>query len=248
MRLTLRTTINAVPRVSPMMAGTLRMISWDEPTEGKPSTDDAESSDEDDPEILKLPGHQELIAQEFTIPVAQLADDLPLDILSQDDEHPIPHVLSRTLMPYLQWSACVEGAAEPSRCRSRSIWIPRRFAILPSSGIQRRSSLLPFERRKRRKKALRVTKEKTSGKKVGKTTKYSGKRTKPSKKEAIVSIARESRAKKKKRTTKEKRRTKKDLRNRSGELCRKKRYARARRLKIRRRPAKEKKPRSRRGS
>ncbi|GBG62143.1 hypothetical protein CBR_g29342 [Chara braunii] len=54
MRLTLRTTINAVPRVSPMMAGTLRMISWDEPAEGKPSTDDAESSDKDDPEILKL--------------------------------------------------------------------------------------------------------------------------------------------------------------------------------------------------
>ncbi|GBG59001.1 hypothetical protein CBR_g24349 [Chara braunii] len=58
------------------------------------------------------PGHQELIAQELTIPVAQLADDLPLDIISQDDKHPIPHVLSRTLTPYLQWSACVEGAAE----------------------------------------------------------------------------------------------------------------------------------------
>ncbi|GBG58774.1 hypothetical protein CBR_g174 [Chara braunii] len=58
------------------------------------------------------PGHQKLITQELTIPVAQLADDLPLDIISQDDEHPIPHVLSRTLTPYLQWSACVEGAAE----------------------------------------------------------------------------------------------------------------------------------------
>ncbi|GBG61287.1 hypothetical protein CBR_g19820 [Chara braunii] len=58
------------------------------------------------------PGHQELIAQELTILVAQLADDLPLDIISQDDEHPIPHVLSRTLMRYLQWLACVEGAAE----------------------------------------------------------------------------------------------------------------------------------------
>ncbi|GBG87532.1 hypothetical protein CBR_g45590 [Chara braunii] len=34
--------------------GTLRMISWDEPAEGKSSTDDAERSDEDDPEILKL--------------------------------------------------------------------------------------------------------------------------------------------------------------------------------------------------
>ncbi|GBG92497.1 hypothetical protein CBR_g55770 [Chara braunii] len=50
--------------------------------------------------------------KELTILVAQLADDLPLDIISQDDEHPVPHVLSRTLIPYLQWSACVEGAAE----------------------------------------------------------------------------------------------------------------------------------------
>ncbi len=54
MRLTLRTTINAVPRVSPMMAGTLRMMSWDESAEGKSSTNDVESSDEDDPEILEL--------------------------------------------------------------------------------------------------------------------------------------------------------------------------------------------------
>ncbi|GBG75963.1 hypothetical protein CBR_g21205 [Chara braunii] len=58
------------------------------------------------------PGHWELIAQELTIPVAQPADDLPPDIIAQDDEHPVPHVLSRTLIPYLQWSACVEGAAE----------------------------------------------------------------------------------------------------------------------------------------
>ncbi|GBG65368.1 hypothetical protein CBR_g50729 [Chara braunii] len=50
--------------------------------------------------------------KELTIPVAQLADDLPLDIISQDDEHPVPHVLSRTLTPYLQWSACGEGAEE----------------------------------------------------------------------------------------------------------------------------------------
>ncbi|GBG73768.1 hypothetical protein CBR_g17108 [Chara braunii] len=58
------------------------------------------------------PGHRELIAQDITIPVAELADDLPLDIIVQDDEHPVPHLLSRTLTPYLQWSACVEGAAE----------------------------------------------------------------------------------------------------------------------------------------
>ncbi|GBG68965.1 hypothetical protein CBR_g3664 [Chara braunii] len=54
MKLTLRTTINAVPRVSLMMAGTLRMISWDESADGKSSTNDADNSDEDDPEISKL--------------------------------------------------------------------------------------------------------------------------------------------------------------------------------------------------
>ncbi|GBG75405.1 hypothetical protein CBR_g20035 [Chara braunii] len=54
MRLTLRTTINAVPRVSSMMAGTLRVISWEKSAEEKSSTDDVESSDEDDPEILKF--------------------------------------------------------------------------------------------------------------------------------------------------------------------------------------------------
>ncbi|GBG60637.1 hypothetical protein CBR_g8657 [Chara braunii] len=199
MRLTLRTTINTVLRVSPMMAGTLCMISWEKSAGGESSTDDVESSDENDPDILKLarqrsdihphlsyclkplavpdihpphwvlwredfielslclvevrlawiedeahptcierlellfiqawrtnvegellafllstvrPGHQDLITKELTIPVAQLADDLPLDIISQDDEHPVPHVLSHTLTPYLQWSACVEGAAE----------------------------------------------------------------------------------------------------------------------------------------
>ncbi|GBG65677.1 hypothetical protein CBR_g51977 [Chara braunii] len=54
MRLTLRTTINTVPRVSPLMTGTLRMISWDESADEKSSMNDAGSSDEDDPEILKL--------------------------------------------------------------------------------------------------------------------------------------------------------------------------------------------------
>ncbi|GBG65356.1 hypothetical protein CBR_g50718 [Chara braunii] len=54
MRLTLRTTINAVPRVSPMMAGTLHMISWDESADGKASANEADNSDEDDPEISKL--------------------------------------------------------------------------------------------------------------------------------------------------------------------------------------------------
>ncbi|GBG89483.1 hypothetical protein CBR_g49274 [Chara braunii] len=48
------------------------------------------------------------IIQELTIPLAQLVDDLPLDIISQSDESPVPDVFSQALTPYLQWSACLE--------------------------------------------------------------------------------------------------------------------------------------------
>ncbi|GBG84643.1 hypothetical protein CBR_g39019 [Chara braunii] len=67
--------------------------------------------------------------QELTIPVAQLADDLPLDIISQDDEHLVPHVLSRTLGPYLpsQWPACVEGVAECILPSQQQYLDPRRI-------------------------------------------------------------------------------------------------------------------------
>ncbi|GBG61362.1 hypothetical protein CBR_g20395 [Chara braunii] len=142
MRLTLRTTINVVLRVSPMMAGTLRMISWDKPAEGKPSTDDAESSDEDDPEILKLAwrtnvardllgfvfgamdrGNRSQIMRELTIVIARLADELPLDIVSQSDEEPVPHTLSRTLALSLQWSACIEERWADDRFPSRSEYL-----------------------------------------------------------------------------------------------------------------------------
>ncbi|GBG82505.1 hypothetical protein CBR_g34882 [Chara braunii] len=54
------------------------------------------------------PGHRQLIAQELVVPLAQLVDDLSLDIVSQSDESPAPHVLTRTLAPYLQWTACLE--------------------------------------------------------------------------------------------------------------------------------------------
>ncbi|GBG79502.1 hypothetical protein CBR_g29649 [Chara braunii] len=54
------------------------------------------------------PDHRQLIVQELTVPLAQLADDLPLEIVSQSDDSPVPHVLTRTLAPYLQWSACLE--------------------------------------------------------------------------------------------------------------------------------------------
>ncbi|GBG88503.1 hypothetical protein CBR_g47974 [Chara braunii] len=54
------------------------------------------------------PDHRQLIVQELTVPLAQLADDLLLEIVSQSDDSPIPHVLTWTLTPYLQWSACLE--------------------------------------------------------------------------------------------------------------------------------------------
>ncbi|GBG85381.1 hypothetical protein CBR_g40024 [Chara braunii] len=54
------------------------------------------------------PDHRQLIAQELTVPLAQLADDLPLEIVSHSDESLVPHVLTRTLTSYLQWSACLE--------------------------------------------------------------------------------------------------------------------------------------------
>ncbi|GBG70162.1 hypothetical protein CBR_g6293 [Chara braunii] len=65
------------------------------------------------------PGHRQTIVWELTIPFAQLVDDLPLDIISQCDESRVPHILSRRLTPYLQWSACLEdrtrGGSYPSR-------------------------------------------------------------------------------------------------------------------------------------
>ncbi|GBG67173.1 hypothetical protein CBR_g84837 [Chara braunii] len=54
------------------------------------------------------PGHRQLIAQELITSIVQLADDLSPDIVSQSDDSLAPHVLTRTLDPYLQWSACLE--------------------------------------------------------------------------------------------------------------------------------------------
>ncbi|GBG68039.1 hypothetical protein CBR_g1159 [Chara braunii] len=47
--------------------------------------------------------------------LAMLVDDLPLKIISQSDESPVPHVLTRTFTPYLRWSACLE---EPGSSRN----------------------------------------------------------------------------------------------------------------------------------
>ncbi|GBG73622.1 hypothetical protein CBR_g16965 [Chara braunii] len=64
-------------------------------------------------------------------PLAQLVGDLPLDIVSQCDESPVPHVLSRTLTPYLQWSACLEEHGGNSNPPSQREYLdPRRIIDL----------------------------------------------------------------------------------------------------------------------
>ncbi|GBG78199.1 hypothetical protein CBR_g26232 [Chara braunii] len=77
------------------------------------------------------PGHRQLIVQELTIPLAQLVDDLRLDIVSRCDESLVPHILSRTLTPYLQWSACLEEQGGDSNPPSQREYLdPRRIIDL----------------------------------------------------------------------------------------------------------------------
>ncbi|GBG63701.1 hypothetical protein CBR_g39012 [Chara braunii] len=77
------------------------------------------------------PGHRQLIVQELTIPLAQLVDDLPRDFASQSDESLVPHVLSRTLTPHLQWSACLEEQGSDSNPPSQREYLdPRRIIDL----------------------------------------------------------------------------------------------------------------------
>ncbi|GBG87769.1 hypothetical protein CBR_g45925 [Chara braunii] len=68
---------------------------------------------------LVRPDHRQLIVHELTVPLAQLADDFPLEIVSQSDDNLVPRFLTWTLAPYLQWSACLEepgsGRYPPSR-------------------------------------------------------------------------------------------------------------------------------------
>ncbi|GBG88059.1 hypothetical protein CBR_g46428 [Chara braunii] len=115
MRLTLRTTVKVVPRVSPETMGALRMVSWSAPVDGSQSSNDAGRDDDDDPVVTRAvrPSCRRLLTQELTVPIAQLADHLDVSIVSQVDPRLVPHVTSHTLSPYLQWSACVEGF--PSR-------------------------------------------------------------------------------------------------------------------------------------
>ncbi|GBG63968.1 hypothetical protein CBR_g39973 [Chara braunii] len=53
-------------------------------------------------------GNLTLITDELLVFLTQLADDLPLDILSHSDKQPGTHVLSRTLEPHLVWSTYTE--------------------------------------------------------------------------------------------------------------------------------------------
>ncbi|GBG74666.1 hypothetical protein CBR_g19074 [Chara braunii] len=65
------------------------------------------------------PGRRQRIAQELIEPIVQLADDLSPDIDSQSDESPAPHVLERSLDPYLQWTACLEEPRDEDTLLSR---------------------------------------------------------------------------------------------------------------------------------
>ncbi|GBG73596.1 hypothetical protein CBR_g16938 [Chara braunii] len=177
------------------------------------------------------PDHQDLITKGLTIPVAQPANDLPLDIISQDDEHPVPHVLSRTLTPYLQWSACVEGAVERIPPSQQQYLDPR---TARDSAFFRHPTT----------EQLAVIREEEEEESTGSDEDEElEEEDEPPKKEAIASIARGNRAKKKKKARKEKRSTTKSLLDRSGKSCQKKRCVRVRKLRILRRPAKEKRSR-----
>ncbi|GBG80107.1 hypothetical protein CBR_g30474 [Chara braunii] len=75
------------------------------------------------------PSHRHPIVLELTVPLAQLADDLSLEIVSQSDENPVPHVLTRTLAPYLQWSACLEEPGNNCNPPSQRDYLSQREII-----------------------------------------------------------------------------------------------------------------------
>ncbi|GBG84660.1 hypothetical protein CBR_g39036 [Chara braunii] len=69
------------------------------------------------------PGHRQSIVQELIVPLTQLAGDLPLDIVSQSDDNPAPRIVTRTLVPYLQWTACLEEPGSDSTLPSRQEYL-----------------------------------------------------------------------------------------------------------------------------
>ncbi|GBG60992.1 hypothetical protein CBR_g18588 [Chara braunii] len=76
------------------------------------------------------PGRRQLIAQELITPIGQLADDLSPDIYSQSDDSPAPHVLERSLDPYLQWTACLEEPRDEDTLPSRQEYL-KPYDIIP---------------------------------------------------------------------------------------------------------------------
>ncbi|GBG74984.1 hypothetical protein CBR_g19497 [Chara braunii] len=69
------------------------------------------------------------IVGELLILLTQLLDDLPTDIILHCDENPAPHTLSRSLTPYLQWSAYLEGQWENSGYLSHTKFLNPRGVI-----------------------------------------------------------------------------------------------------------------------
>ncbi|GBG72766.1 hypothetical protein CBR_g12334 [Chara braunii] len=67
--------------------------------------------------------HRQPITRELVVPLVQLADDLSLDIVSQSDDSPAPHIISRALAPYLQWTACLEEPGSDSTLPSRQEYL-----------------------------------------------------------------------------------------------------------------------------
>ncbi|GBG72869.1 hypothetical protein CBR_g12588 [Chara braunii] len=68
-------------------------------------------------------GNLTLITDELLVFLAQLADDLPLDILWRSDNQPGTQVLSRTLEPHFMWSSCTEIDADNCLYPSQALYL-----------------------------------------------------------------------------------------------------------------------------
>ncbi|GBG90864.1 hypothetical protein CBR_g51370 [Chara braunii] len=86
-------------------------------------------------------GRRQLIAKELIAPIVQLADDLSPDIYSQSDDNPAPHVLERSLNPYLQWTACLKEPRDEDTLRSRQEYL-KPYDIIPHAFYPRAEEVL----------------------------------------------------------------------------------------------------------
>ncbi|GBG68885.1 hypothetical protein CBR_g3583 [Chara braunii] len=87
------------------------------------------------------PGRRQLIAQQLIAPIVRLADDLSPDIYSQSDDNPAPHVLKRSLDPYLQWTACLEEPRDEDTLLSRQEYL-KPYDIIPHAFYLRADEVL----------------------------------------------------------------------------------------------------------